>query len=186
MQNRLFKNNQPGISFIEILVLLLLISIFMSMAIPRFITNRPGMAQKNFFADFATLVSDTVYQAIVTKKVHQIFWDFDHHQIIVKRHELVSDEKNKHIQFKPLGKDVFHSQIKIPELFLVRNFIVQGNEQMESGVKKHDAWFYIMPDGSSQATTINIDDDTQDTPAKFSITINPFYSQASLHETFQK
>jgi len=182
MQNK--TNLTPGISFIEILVLLLLISIAMSMIVPRFITNRPGKAQKTFFAEFSTLVADTAYQAIVSKKVHQIYWSFDHHKILVKKYQSMPDEPNKHLHFVPIPKDVFHSQISVPEQFTVRNFIVQGNDEMKSGMTMHDAWFYIMPDGTSQPTTINIDDDTQDTTAHFSITINPFYSQAMLHDTF--
>lgn len=184
MQNK--TNCVPGISFIEILVLLLLISIATSMVIPRFITNRPGMAQKNFFAEFSTLVADTTYQAIVSKKVHQILFDFDHHKIVVKKHQPMPDEPNKHKQFTQVPKDIFHSQISLPNQFTVRNFVVQGNDEMKSGMTMHDAWFYIMPDGTSQPTTINIEDDTQDTTALFSITINPFYSQATLHDTFQK
>lgn len=184
MQNK--THCVPGISFIEILVLLLLISIAMSMVIPRFITNRAGMAQKNFFAEFSTLVADTAHQAIVNKKVHQIYWNFKQNKIIVKRFQKMDDEPNKHNQFVPVPKDVFHSQISVPAQFVVRNFIVQGNDEMSSGLSMNDAWFYIMPDGSSQPTKINIDDDSQDMTTHFSITINPFYSQATLHDTFQK
>jgi len=158
----------------------------MSMAVPRFITNKPGTTQKHFFAEFATLVSDTAYQAIVSKKVHQIYWDFKTHKITVKRHENMPDEANIHQRFKTVAKDVFHSEVNAPELFTVRNFIVQGDELIKPGMIMNDAWFYIMPDGSSQATTINIDDATQDVTARFSITINPFYSQATLHDAFQK
>lgn len=180
------QNNQPGISFIEILVILLLIAISMSFVIPRFITNRPGIQQKKFFADFASMVSDTMYQAITSKTTHQIFFDFDHHIIIVKKHQPIPDESNQHKHFIPLAQSVFHSRLTIPDFFTIRNFIVQAEEQMKSGMTMHDAWFYIMPDGTSQATILNIEDDSQDTPARFSITINPFYSQATLHDTFQK
>lgn len=157
----------------------------MSMAIPRFITNKPDTAQKQFFAEFATLVADTAYQAIVTKKVHQIYWNFNTHQIIVKRYENMPDEANIHQRFKPIAKDVFHSQIKYPELFNIRNFFVQGEDLIKPGMIMNDAWLYIMTDGSSQATTINIEDATQEVTTKFSITINPFYSQATLHDRFQ-
>lgn len=176
----------PGISFIEILVLLLLISIATSMLAPRFITNRPGKLQKQFFSELSMLIADTTYQSIMSKKVYQVFWDFNTHTIAVKKHQKMPGEPNKNRHFVDIPKDIFHSKIKIPEQFTIRNFIVQGKDEMTTGKKLDDAWFFIMPDGTSQPVTINIDDETQDTIAHFSITINPFYSQATLHDHFQK
>ena len=144
------------------------------------------MTKKRFFSNFNSLIIDTMFQAIVTKKVHQIFFDFDHQKVMVKKHNSKIDEKNKHLQFEPVDKNLFNSQIELPQTLTVRNFFVEKKDEIKSGMKMHDAWFYIMPDGSSQPVVINIDDDSDEREAKFSISINPFYSQASLHDTFQK
>lgn len=180
------QNNKSGISFIEILVVLLLISIMTSFVIPRMFTNRSGMTKKRFFSDFSTLIADTVFQSILSKKVHQIFFDFDHHKIIVKQHNPKIDEKKKEAQFENVPSNTFNSQIALPQDFRIRNFFIEKNDEIKPGSKTLDAWFYIMPDGTSQAVTINIDDDSDGQESKFSIVINPFYSQATLYDAFQK
>lgn len=180
------KKNMAGISFIEVLVVLLLLSLFMSFAIPKFLSSQQGRAKKLFFSEFSVLVSDAMYQAIISKKIHQIFWDLDHHEITTKVYDAASSEQDKHKKFKPIAPGVFHSKIKLPESFLIRNFYIQQKDEMEAGVTKHTLWTYIMPDGTSQQILINIQDEAEDKNNQFAIKINPFYSQVSLHHAFEK
>lgn len=174
------QNNQPGISFIEILVILLLITTTLSLVVPRFV-NRHSTASKRFFADVSSLVADTRFQAITSKKVHQILFDFDNHSIVVKQQQGADDNAN---QFQPLGDVGFATQQVIPQNFVMRNFFINGKDQIKLGFATHDAWIYLMPDGTCQATIINIADEQNDT--RFSISINPFLSQVSYHDTFQQ
>jgi hypothetical protein len=157
-----------------------------SFVIPRLFTNQVGLTKKRFFSELSTLISDTAFQAIVTKKVHQVFFDIKQHQIIVKQHNPTSDQKKKKDQFEAVPKDLFKSQILLPEEFTIRNFFIEKNDEVTSGRTTDTTWFYIMTDGSSQPVIINIDDYSDEQEAKFSITINPFYSQATLHDIFQK
>jgi type II secretory pathway pseudopilin PulG len=180
------QNKQPGISFIEILVILLLISVATSLVIPRFLSNRPGAAQKKFFTEFNTLIADTVFQAVMNKTIYQIYFDLNKRNITIKKYNPKINNENKHLKFESTPKDIFQNQINIPEAFSIKNFFVQDKDEFTSGMKMNDAWFYIMSDGNSQAVIININDDSDDREAKFSITVNPFYSQVALHDTFQK
>ncbi|MBP6892747.1 type II secretion system protein [Candidatus Babeliales bacterium] len=180
------KKNKAGISFIEILVVLLLMSLIMSFAIPKFLSSQQGRAKKQFFAEFAILIADAMYQAVISKKIHQIFWDLDQHEILVKIYDQNSSEHDKHKKFKIINPDIFRNKIKFSENFLIHNFFIQGKDEMEAGVTKHTLWTYIMPDGTSQQILINIQDKHEDKNNQFSIKINPFYSQASLHDTFEK
>lgn len=180
------QNKQPGISFIEILVILLLVSVATSLVIPRFLSNKPGAAQKKFFTEFNTLVADTVFQAVMNKTVYQVYFDLNKHTITIKKYEPKIETKNKHLRFESTPKDIFQNQINLPETFSIKNFFVQDKDEFMSGIKMNDAWFYIMPDGNSQAVIININDDSDDRETNFSIMVNPFYSQVTLHDTFQK
>lgn len=180
------QHAKPGISFIEILVVLLLISIFMSFAIPRFFSTQQGRAKKLFFTEFATLVSDSMYQAVTTKKIHQIFWNIDTKEITVKIYDEKSDSKDKHQKFKPVNSGIFHSSMKIPDHFSIHNFFIQSSDEIKPGEIKHNIWTYIMPDGTSQSVIINIQDEQEANNNRFSIIINQFYSQVSLHDTFEK
>ncbi len=181
-----YKKNMVGISFIEILIVLLLLSLFMSFAIPKFLSSQQGRAKKLFFSEFSVLVSDTMYQAVISKKIHQIFWDLDHQEISVKIFDEGSSEQSRHQKFKPISAGIFHSKIKYPDSFSIRNFFIQGKDEMEAGVTKHNIWTYIMPDGTSQQVLINIQDEAEDKNNQFSIQIDPFYSQVSLKNAFEK
>lgn len=180
------QNKQSGISFIEILVILTLISVATSIVIPRFLSSKPRSAQKKFFTEFNTLIADTVFQAVQTQTVHQIYFDLNKQKIIVKKYNPKIEDGDKHHKFQDSAKDIFLNQMNIPNHFSIQNFFVQGKDEFTPGIKMNDAWFYIMSDGNSQAVVININDDSNNQETKFSITINPFYSQVKLHDTFQK
>ena len=185
MHNNEYKT-QAGISFIEVLVVLLLMSLMVSFVIPRFMSMQKGRAKKEFFSEFAKLVTDSAHQAIVTKKIHQIFWDIDKYEITVKIFNEKSEEQSKHKKFKIIDADVFHTNMKIPSSFKIHNFFINGNDEVKSGSTFNNAWTYIMPDGTSQPVIINIEDESESTDNKFCITINPFYSQVSLNNAFEK
>ncbi len=177
---------QAGISFIEILVVLMLMSLALSFTIPRFVNSQKNSTKKHFYQNFSQLISETMHQAILTNKIHQVFFDNNHHKIMIKIFDEKSENQNKHQRFKLIEKDLFKSIIDIPENFIIQNFFINGDDEVKSGAALNEAWFYIMPDGTSQNILINIinQDDPHDN--KFSITINPFYSQVSIHDTFQK
>lgn len=177
--------NQPGISFIEILVILLLMSLMLSLSIPRFLSRKPRMEQLQFFEKFATMVSQTAHQAIITGKIHQIFFNIKDHMIMVKQHDSQSDETSKHQQFKHIHAGLFTSSIQLPQRFIITNFFIQGFDETRVSDTMNEAWFYVMPDGSSQRIIINFTDDDDQHHARFCFTINPFYSQVKFHETFQ-
>jgi prepilin-type N-terminal cleavage/methylation domain-containing protein len=186
--NKFFsKHTATGFSFIEILVALLLLSIFASFVVPRIFGNRKGVTKKQFFSDFSHVISDTLYQAITTKKIHQVFFDFNNREISVKIYHADSSETDKHKQFKKVPPGNFHSSLIIPEQLTIQNFSINGTDAMAAGKTTNDAWFYIMPDGTSQAVIMNIQDEQEESPHdRFSIVINPFYSQVKLHDAFTK
>jgi len=186
--NKFFsKHTATGFSFIEILVALLLLSIFASVVMPRIFGNRKGVAKKEFFSDFSHVMSDTLYQAITTKKIHQVFFDFNKREINVKIHHEDTSQTDKHKQFKNVPSGNFHNFLIIPEQLTIRNFSIDGDDVMSARSTANDAWFYIMPDGTSQAVTMNIQDEQEEeSHAQFSIVINPFYSQVKLHDAFTK
>ncbi len=176
--------NKAGFTVIELLIVLLLISMFGSFIIPTFLSKK-NVVKQQFIADFATLIQDTLYQAITTKKIHQVFFDFDARTIVVKEHDPNIQDSSTHKQFAPSATI---NKITTPQRLEFRNFYIDHKDEIEQGKIIHDAWFYIMPDGTSQPVILNIEDQNPDSlqNEEFAITINPFYSQVQEHETFQK
>ena len=175
------QNKQSGFSLLEILIVLLMISLFGAFVAPTFMTKK-SVAKQKFIAEFATLMQDTLYQAISTKSIHQVYFDFDNNVIIAKEQNSQKQDSNKHKNFS----DTFIDKVHISPQFTFHNFYIQATDEVQQGKVLHDAWFYIMPDGTSQAVIMNIEDNSQDPSKQFSITINPFYSQVQADETFQK
>jgi hypothetical protein len=183
---KLLKNDlKTGISFLEILVTLLLMSLLMTFAMPRFFSSQPSKTKKVFFADFSKLVTDTAHQAIMNDKIHQIFWDFNKRTISVKIFDPAIESSNKHERFKPTDASVFKTHMSIPTEFTINNFFINEKESVTSG-KLNTVFHYIMPDGTAQPVIANIVNDNDTVNPRFCIQIDPFYSQVSLHDTFQK
>lgn len=180
------KTLQTGISMLEVLVSLLLLSIIISLAIPGFLKLQQGRTKKLFFSDFSMLVTDTMHQAIMTKKMHQIFFDINQRKIQVKIFDEKAEGSNIHAKFKPADASVFKTTMNIPESFLFPNFFINGADEVKPGDKLSSVFFYILPDGTSQPINININDENETKKPRFCIMINPFFSKVSLHEDFFK
>jgi len=125
--------------------------------------------------------------AIITEKIHQIFFDLDEKKIMVKIHDPSQPSSNKHEKFAFIQLNSFSKPMNISPDLLFRNFYINGSDEFASGKDMHRMWFYIMPDGTSQSIIMNIEDiETTSQQNKFSIVINPFYSQVKEYDAFQK
>ena len=182
MPLRQTKFNKMGFSFLEILISLFIISIIGSIAIPPLINKKESSPRKRFVNDLSGLVGEAATSAINLKKVYQILFDFKSKKVTLKVENKEILDDNKHKKFSELPKE----NIKIPDELSFKNFSINGMDEMEHGDQKNEAWFYIMPDGTSQGVVINIEDAEKEINNLFSIVINPFYSQVKEYDSFQK
>jgi hypothetical protein len=119
-------------------------------------------------------------QALVTGKTQQVYFDF-------KENKIISNAYNEDLSDEPKGNRFSPTRVGAMELsksFELQNFFIQGNDEVSSGESKNTAWFYIMPDGSSQDVIINFvygDEEER----KLGIKINPFSAQVFSYDTFQ-
>jgi len=177
--NQIYK---PGVSFLEILVVLLALGIISSFILPTFLTRGSNAPKIAFCAEFATLMHESLESAIITNKVHQIFFDIDERKVVAKIHEPANAQTSEPDKFVPI-----QNAINIPSSLEIRNFFINDKDDFASGSHISTIFFYIMPDGTSQAIIINIEDvEATLQNNKLSITVNPFYSQLKEYDTFQK
>lgn len=167
--------------------MLLIIGLITSLAIPSYLKRQAKSTKQQFYKEFETLIQKTLTNAIVTNKIHQIFFDIKEHKIIIKSYDPSQPEADKHKKFSPASLDSFPTSTNISQDLVIRNFFINGIDEFASGMNVENIYFYIMPDGTSQSVIINIED-TQTTSQqnKFSITINPFYCQTKEYNAFQK
>ncbi|MBI2353321.1 prepilin-type N-terminal cleavage/methylation domain-containing protein [Candidatus Dependentiae bacterium] len=183
MLNKMQMNNK-GISFIEILIVLFILGLISSFVIPSIFNKQKDSAKQKFVVHFMELMQDALEHTIISQQVHQIFFDLEKHEIMVKIPDALNFEPDA---FVSVGKEVAHRFIQIPDHFVVKNFFINGIDDIQGAKGIKTVWFYIMPDGTSQAVIINIEDaEVFSEQNRFSFTINPFYSQVKKHDEFQK
>lgn len=179
--------NKMGISFIEILITLLILGLITTFVIPSFYNKQRNSPKAKFIAQFTELMQKSLTQAIITQKIHQIFFDLENKLITVKIHNPALKEQSEHNKFSPVPPHSFPQPMHISPALAIRNFFINGIDDVQGGNDRKTIWFYIMPDGTSQSIIINIEDiETTSEQNKFAITVNPFYSQVKEHDTFQK
>ncbi len=185
---------RPGFSLIELMIVFALLGMLGAFVVPNLFRQKQGAARKEFLDSFATLLKNAVLRSIVTNSVHQIYIDLVHGVIQIRVHDPKSIETNQHKQFVPLHDQEYVTQIpavhqKNLDLhqFSIKNFYINGVEELVAGTQTLDIMFYIMPDGTSQAIIANMVDEDPDGLApdiKFSYEINPFYARMQVHDTF--
>jgi type II secretory pathway pseudopilin PulG len=189
------KSNQSGFSLLELMVIFALLGLLGAFVVPNLFKTKQGAQRKEFLASFEHLLKDAVLRAIMTNSVHQIYIDLVGGTIQTRIYDSQSIETNRHKQFKPLVDEQYLTRIPSKyqknldlKRFKIKNFFINGIEELVPGTATLDLMFYVMPDGSSQAIIANMVDEDEDgvqPDVQFSYEINPFYARMSVYDTFQ-
>jgi len=185
----LMQNNtqQSGFSLLELMIVFVLLAMLGAVVVPNIFRVKPGAVQKEFLSSLETMVKQAVVRSIVQQKIHQIYFDIKEEIIQMRIHDPQSIEASLHKQFTEVKDPEYLTHIPFLKHFKIKNFFINGADEVLSGTALQDVLFYIMPDGTSQPVTANIihesDDGMHD--IDFSFVINPFYARMSVYETFQ-
>jgi type II secretory pathway pseudopilin PulG len=192
---KLKKSAQPGFSFLELMIVFALLGLLGAFVVPNLFRAKQGAHRKEFVASFEHLLKDAVLRAILTNSMHQIFIDLAGGTIQTRIYDPQSIETNRHKKFKALVDDQYLARIPSKDQknldlkrFALKNFFINGIEELQPGTATLDISFYIMPDGTSQAIIANLvdqDEDGLEPDVQFSYEINPFNARMVLHDAFQ-
>ncbi len=189
------KTVQSGFSFLELMIVFALLGLLGAFVVPNLFRARQGAHRKEFLSSLQRLVQDAVVRSILTDSIHQIFIDLAGSKIQTRIYDSQSIEINRHKQFKPLVDDQYVTCIPTQgqkdldlSRFGIKNFFINGVEELQPGTATLDISFYIMPDGTSQAIIANmveLDENSLQPDVQFSYEINPFNARMTIHDTFQ-
>ena len=182
------RSVQSGFSLLELMIVFALIGLLGAFVVPNLFRTKQGAARKEFLTEFEALLKDAVLRSITENKIHQIFIDLEHEKIQIRIFEKNSIEMNHHKKFVRLIDAQYLTEINFPKRFIIKDFFINGIQELVPGNMILDVVFYVMPDGTSQAIVANLIEEDIDGIApdtKFSFVINPFYARMSVHETFQ-
>jgi hypothetical protein len=156
--------------------------------VPNLFRRTQGIERKEFLSSFETLLKDAVLRSILENKMHQVYIDIAHELIQIRISDEKSIETNQHKKFTRVQDKDYTTEIIFLKQFKIKNFFINGIDEVTSGATMQDVMFYVMPDGTSQGIIANIidqDDDGVTPDVPFSFIINPFYARMLVYETFQ-
>ena len=183
----------PGFTLIEILVALALLGILMSVVVPNINRFRPGYERKALVSDLSALVSRTWQDALVTRQLHRVWFDFIHRTITIERDTGTKDMRGEE-KFEEVSGQYIKATISLPEYIQIKDLFIDGIDQMHRsgipGFKIEHAWFYIYPDGSIQEVVINLFDTSDTTQSeagtRLGLVLSPFTAKFTAYDTFQQ
>lgn len=184
----MLKTLQPGFNFVELMIVLALIGLLGAFVVPNLFRTKQGVERKEFLALFETLLKDALLRSIVENKMHQVYIDIVNQVIQTRIYDEKSIETTQYKKFIRLQDKDYLTEIKFLKQFKIKNFFINGIEELAPGTTTLDLMFYIMPDGTSQAIVANLIDQDEDslTPdVNFCFVINPFYARMTNYDAFQ-
>ena len=180
----IFGKSKTGFTLIEIMVVILLLGIATTIIIPNLQQRLPGYQRKAFVTELNTLLALAWQNALSTQKVHRIFFDLNK-RLIKAEVEEAGAVPNTMI-YKPINQAYRKTSYEWPENIEIKNFFIDGSDEMSKHEKAETIWFYIVPEGLAQEVIINVVDTSQSVPISLGLVLNPFTAQLKEYDTFQK
>ncbi|OGB96855.1 hypothetical protein A3F06_00580 [candidate division TM6 bacterium RIFCSPHIGHO2_12_FULL_36_22] len=185
----LCKNNKPGFTLIEIMVVMVLIGIMAAVMVPTFRRSTPDQQRFKKISALNELMQNAWQNAIVTDKLQKIEFNFGRQTIMLTQAKEGGLKEVDEQKFEPVGNNVTLNQLSWPEDYRIVNFYIGDKDQMRFG-ERETAWFFVVPDGLAQSVIINFVDDKASEASEFtvnvSLVLNPFYVQFKEYNEFQR
>lgn len=188
------KNSKSGFTLIEILIAFAIIGILMSIVVPSFKQLLPRREREAFISTLSALARSAWQRALIERKVHKVSFNLKKNLFWVEM--ATGNTKEGQPEFVPVKGTYAKTSVVVPKNIEIKNFIIEGFDEMGKRgggggkLSEFESWFYIMPDGLSQAVTINFIDTKQKNavgkPRQFGLVLNPFNAQFKTYESFQK
>ncbi len=181
------QRSKFGFTLIELMIGIVIIGILMAGIIPLMMQKEPGHERKQFTARLNALMQQAWQQSIITDAVHRVRFDFQKRMAFLEKDNTISSTAKK-LDFKEV--QLPDSSLSWPRTFMIQQFFIEGFDEMRRGAgRAQDAWFYIVPNGTTQEVTINgIDKDEliEGKPSRFGLVLNPYMAQFKAYDAFQK
>lgn len=180
-----------GFTLIEIIIVIAIMAVLALVVVPQLWRHRPAYERNQFVSQLSSLISSGLLEALETQKLHRIYVDLNQKKVRLER---ATDKKQSSgdFVFEKVARSYQMTEFALPEEVTIKNFYINAHDEMAQSIQTTTKaiWFYLMPDGTSQAVIINAIDmndlDSQGNPAHMSIVVNPFTLQVEQYASFQK
>jgi len=162
----------------------MIIGVMATIVVPNILQQAPGYKRKQFFTELNALMAITWEHALSTNQLHRVMFDFDTRTITIEV-ETKQDEKGK-TTFKNVSGAYRKTIYTWAENLEVREFFIEGLNEMKSGKKVDKMWIFVTPEGLAQDVIINIVDVVGQKEIPIGLVLNPFIVQFKKYDTFQR
>ena len=174
MKNGCMRVTSRGFTLVEIVVALSIIALMTAIVVPRI--RRSYIPTRDHIRwELNNLARIAYTNALMTGKLHRIFFDFNERKAFIEIDKNKSDSQGKP-QFEPLQIPFLRTTWSWDKRLSVERFEIQGKNIMRSGEVMTDAgWFFILPDGLAQELTVSMR--VEESQQVYALRINPFTVQ---------
>ena len=181
--------SKEGFTLIELLVVIMILGIIAAIVVPNMQRRLPKYEREAFITNVNTLLGNAWQYAVQRQKIVRVMFDFEKNLSSIQEQTDKKDAKGDEI-FKPLEAEYRTTQYRWPAHIEIKQFFINGVNEMTAGKIVTKMWFFIIPDGMSQEVIINALDTKQQRPdgsdIQIGLVLNPFSAQLKSYGLFQK
>lgn len=179
--------NKKAFTFLELVIVMAIVGILLSIAIPNFMSRRPVYARKQFVDHLNALLQVAWQDTVVTGKLHRITFDISKRAVTAEVQTNKKTATDEYV-FTSMTSRYLNATYQWPEnTFEFKNFYVNKRDELNLTLsdKKGKIWFFIVPDGLAQPVIINMVETAQN-GLEFALVLNPFSVQFKEYDTLQR
>lgn len=163
----------------------MLIGILATIIVPNFRGRLPAHRRQEFVSEVEALITFAQQNAITSQKVHRVLFDFQKRVITVEQE--VEKGRGK-TEFKPIKQAYQKTAYHYPESIEIKQFFINGVNEMQTGKQVFKMWIFILPSGLAQEVIINAIDTSDQladgSEAQLGLVLNPFTARLKVYDTF--
>ena len=180
------KSARSAFTLIEIMIVMVVIGMLATIAIPRFFRKTPQSDWTTIVDEINNLVYYARQEAISTHKVYRLHFvaKKDETDSVMVEVEENDPEKAGRKIYLPVKSYYFNPVYKLPEIIEIEAVYHGKEEQLSEN--KSNAYCHVIPDGLVQETLIHLVRTEEKQESKSSLTMLPFFGKFELTKGFLK
>ncbi len=164
--------------------------LLLTIAVPNLYRFRPGYERKKFVTSLSALVQRAWQNALATHELHRVWFDVQRRKVAVQRATDKRDRAGEPV-YQEISSEYISAEYSWPETLQFKDFFIDGTDVLHApGMRIHEMWFFVFPDGSCEEVIMNIFDTADATESeagtRMSLVLNPFTTRFVQYATFQQ
>lgn len=173
-------------SLVELMVVMVVIGILATMALPRLAKKKPSTEWKNVLEEVNNLVYYARQEAISTQNTYRLHFQSKKTAVDTVQVELEGPDPQKptHKIYRTVRSHYFKPIYTFPEEITIHEVYHGKQKQFEEN--KNHAYCYVIPNGLVQEILVHLERTRNGEKSKVTFKMSPFFGKFELLEGFVK